>query len=116
IPAPLIISAFRWLWTPLWGWLKSARSIPICAELIVFFAFFWVAQYLVGFVDLLEFFLGGFLILRYVGMMFARQLAKGAANLVFAGRLRHAKCLVVISELYGHSFSSLCLRSIRATF
>src|SRR5205823_4770083 len=116
IAAPLIISAFRRLRTPLWGWVKSARSIPISAELVVFFPFFRVAQYLVRFVDLLKFFLGGLLVLSNVGVVFARQLAKGAANLVFAGRLRHAERLVVISELYGHSPSNLCLRSIRATF
>src|SRR4029453_12715299 len=96
IAAPLIISAFRRLRTPLWGWLKSARSIPICAELIVFFPFFGVAQYLVRFVDFLKFFLGGLLVLRDVGVVFARQLAKGVADLVFAGRLRHTERLVII--------------------
>src|SRR5262245_2988762 len=49
-------------------------------------------------------------------MMLARQLSKRTSNLVFSGRFRHAHGLVIISELYGHSFSSLCLRSIRATF
>jgi Protein of unknown function (DUF2905) len=84
--------------------------------LIVFFAFLWVAQYFVRFVDLLKFFFGGLFVLGDVGMMFARQLAKSAANLVFGCRFGHTECLVVISELYGHSLSSLCLRSIRATF
>src|SRR5437867_4266946 len=70
----------------------------------------------VRFVDFLKFFLSSRLVLGNVGMMLARQLAKSAANLVFAGRLGHTQGLVIISELYGHSLSSLCLRSIRATF
>src|SRR5204862_4958794 len=87
VATPLIISAFRWLRTPLRRRLKSARSIPISAELVIFFAFLWIAQYFVGFVDFLKFFLGCLLILGHVGMMFARQLAESAANLVFAGSL-----------------------------
>src|SRR5882724_9881317 len=116
IAAPLVISAFRWLWAPLWRRLESARSVPICAELIVFCTFLRVAQYLVRFVDLLKFFLSSRLVLGDVGMMLARQFAKSAANLIFGGRLGHTQGLVIISELYGHSLSSLCLRSIRATF
>src|SRR4029434_10666060 len=54
IAAPLVISALRWLWAPLWRRLESARSIPICAELVVLCTFLWVAQYLVRFVDLFK--------------------------------------------------------------
>src|SRR4029453_326379 len=56
------------------------------------------------------------LIFGDIGMVFPCQLAERAANLVFGGRLWHAERLVIISELYWHSLSSLCLRSIRATF
>src|ERR1044071_8938485 len=83
IAAPLVISALRWLWAPLWRRLESARSVPICAELVVLCAFLWVAQYLVRFVDLFKFFFSSLLVLGNVGVILARQFAKSAANLIF---------------------------------
>jgi len=118
ITAPLIISAAGLLSSPLpAGWrLEPARPIPIGAELIVFLALFRIAQHFVGFVDFLKFFFGGFFILGDIGMIFPCQLAERAANLVVRGRLGNTKCLVVISKLYRHLLSSLCLGAVRATF
>jgi len=116
IATPLVKSA-AWLLTfPLGAWLKTAGPIPIGAELIVFFPLFRIAQNLVRFVDLLKLFFGGLFVLGHVWVILARQLAKRTANLFIARRFRDPECLVIISELYGHSLSSLCLRSIRATF
>src|SRR4029077_6685135 len=89
IAAPLVISPFGWLWAPLWRRLESPRSVPICAELIVFCTFLLVAQHLVRFVDLFKFFFGGLLVLSDVGVILSRQFAKSAANLIFGRRLRH---------------------------
>ena len=80
----------------------SARLVPIRAELIVLLAFLRIAQHLVCFVDLLELFLGGLLILRHIGMMFSRQFAKGGANFIIARRLRDAQRLIIISKLDSH--------------
>src|SRR6266436_1706128 len=70
IAAPLIKSAAGLLSLPLpvRRWLEPTRTIPIRAELIVFFTLFWFAQHLVAFVDFLVFFLGGLLTLRGIGM------------------------------------------------
>ena len=119
VASPLVKSAAGLLSFPLLpaGWrLKSAGPVPIRSELIVFLALFGVTQHLVCFVDLLEFFFGGLFVFRYIGMIFARQLAKRAADLVICGRLRHTERLVIISKLDWHLFSSLCLRPVRATF
>src|SRR5438034_7489626 len=118
IAAPLIKSAAGLLSLPLpvRRRLEPARSIPIRAELIVFLALFRIAKHLIGFVDFLKFFFGRLFIFSNIGMIFPRQLAKCTANLVVSGRFRNTKCLIIISELYGHFLSSLCLRSIHATF
>src|SRR5437868_15327902 len=42
VAAPLIVSAFSWLRTPLWRRLETARLIPIRAGVIVLFPFFWI--------------------------------------------------------------------------
>jgi len=101
---------------PLRGWLKTAWPIPIRAELIVFLPLFRIAQNLVRFVDFLEFFFGSLFVLGHVGVILPGQLSKSAPNLILARRFRHSECLVIISKLDGHLFSSLCLRLIRATF
>src|SRR5882724_11699771 len=118
IAAPLIKSAAGLLSLPLPARrrLEPARSIPIRAKLIVFLALFRIAKHLIGFVDFLKFFFGRLFIFGNIGMIFPRQLAKCTANLVVSGRFRNTKCLIIISELYGHFLSSLCLRSIHATF
>ena len=58
-------SAARLLSAPSRRRLKSARLIPIRAELIVFLPLLRIAQDFVGFVDLLEFFLRRRLILGF---------------------------------------------------
>ena len=89
---------------PIGRWLKSAWLVPIRPELIVFYSLLRIAQDFVGLVDLLEFLLGRGLFLRlgHIGMMLARELAKGALDLIGAGRFGHAESLVIIPELNRH--------------
>src|SRR5262249_3045089 len=96
IATPSIKSTFRWLGAPLRRLLEFARPCSIFTELVVFFSFLRVAQDFVRFIYLFKFFFSGLFVLGDVGMMFAGQLAKSAANLVFAGRFRHAECFVII--------------------
>jgi hypothetical protein len=72
--------------------LKTARLIPIGAELIVLGTLLGITQDFVGFVDLFEFFLGlGFLPgLGEIGMMFPGELAESALDFICARRLAHA--------------------------
>src|SRR5439155_25871408 len=111
ITTPLLNSAAGLLSSPLpfRRWLEAASPIPICAELVIFFTLFGVTQYLICFVDLLEFLFCGLFVVGHIRMMFARQLAKGAADLLVAGRFRHTECLVIISKLHCHRLSTLCL-------
>src|SRR6266705_6169211 len=84
IAAPLIKSAAGLLSLPLpvRRWLEPARTIPIRAELIRFLAFLGVSRHLIRFVDFLKFFLSDLFVLGNIRMIFPRQLAKRAANLI----------------------------------
>ena len=84
--------------------LKSARLIPVRAELIVPGAFLGITQDLVSLVDLFEFLLSRdfFFGLGHVGMMFARELTKSAFDFIGTCRLRNTQRLVVIPELNRH--------------
>ncbi len=101
---------------PLRWRLETSGPVPIRAELVVFLPLFGIAQNLIRFVDLLKFFFGGLFVLGHVRMILARQFTERAADLVVASRFRHAECLVIISKLYRHLLSSLCLQLNRATF
>ena len=81
---------------------ETSAFLPIRVEFIVALALLWVAEDFVGFVDLLELFLGGLLVLGHVGMVLAGQLAKGLLDLFVAGITRHSESGVVIFELNGH--------------
>ncbi len=74
------------------------------AELIVPGALLRIAQDLVGLPNLFELFLGLFVAGVQVGVVFFRQLAVGAFDLVLRGRLGNAKHLVVIA-FFSHTFS-----------
>ncbi len=50
--------------------------LPVRAQLVVLLALFRIAQDFVGFVDLLEFFLGDFFVLGDVGMVLPREFAE----------------------------------------
>src|SRR5262249_9240230 len=102
VAAPLIKSTAWLLSFPLRRWLETAGPVPISAKLIVFLALFWIAQNLVGLVDLLKFFFGGLFVLGHVGVILARQLAKRAANFLVGCRFRHTECFIIISKLYWH--------------
>src|SRR5690348_9902227 len=69
VSTPLIKSTAGLLTSPIWRRLESSRLIPIRAELIIFFALLRVAQDFVRFVDLLEFFFGGFFVLGDIRMI-----------------------------------------------
>src|SRR5438270_5417655 len=69
--APLIRSATRLLRSPSGRRLKSTGLVPIGAELIVFRPLLRIAQAFVGFVYLLELFLGGFFVFCDVGVIFS---------------------------------------------
>src|SRR5438552_1156522 len=117
VVAGAIESSSRLLPSPSGRRLKSPGLVPTRAELIVLLAFLRIAQHLVRFVDLLELFLGGLLILRHVGMMFSRQFAKGGANFIIARRLRDAQRLIIISKLHRHGsnlFACIAPRNSRA--
>ncbi len=116
VATPLIKSAAGLLSFPLWWWLETARPIPIGSKLIIFLPLLRVAQNLVRFVDFLEFFFGGFLVLGHIRVVLARQLAKSAANFVLARRFRHTERLVIISKLNGHLLNVVRLRSSRNSF
>src|SRR5438876_1216593 len=118
VAAPLIKSAAGLLSLPLpvRGRLEPARSIPIGAELNIFFPFLGIAQHFISFVDFLKFFFGRLFVLGDIGMIFPSQLAKSATDFVLGGRFRNTECLVIISKLYRHLLSSLCLGAVRATF
>src|SRR5213594_3719776 len=108
VAAPILIkSAARLLRPPSGTGLKSTRLIPIRAKLIVFLSLLRIAQDFVGFVDFLKLFFGGLFVLRDIGMMFSRQLAKSGANLIFARCLLDAECFVIISKLHRHRLESL---------
>ena len=62
--------------------LKPARLVPIRSQLVVFPALLGVAQDLIRFVELLEFFFRDRLVLVDVGMVFARQFAERLFDLV----------------------------------
>jgi hypothetical protein len=100
-------SATRLLRIPSGRRLKSARLIPVRAQLVVFFSLLRIAEDLVGFIQLLELFFRRCLVLIDVGMVFARQLSERLANLIVAGGLRDAERLVIISKLNSHLSAEL---------
>src|SRR5947207_5532102 len=95
-------STTRLLRIPSRRWVEPARLIPIRAQLVVFLSFLRIAEDLVGFIELFEFFFRGRLVLVDVRMVFARQLAERLANFIVAGGLRDAERLVIISKLNSH--------------
>src|SRR5439155_11731267 len=93
VPGAVLLARWR---------LEAGAWRPIRAEFIVALALLWVAEDFVGFVDLLELFLGGLLVLGHVGMVLAGQLAKGFLDLFVAGITRHSEGGVVIFEFNRH--------------
>ena len=82
---------------------RRPAMFPVRAKLIVFAALLRIAEHLVGLVDLLEFLLGGLLVLRRVGMKLPGELAEGALDFVLARGLRDPERLVIIAILNGHA-------------
>ena len=94
-----------------------AALLPIRSQFVVLFAFVRIAQDFVGFVDFLEFFLRGLLVLGHVGMVLAGQFAEGFANVIAAGRALDSEHLVIIFKLDRHIVLvglARCLRIINA--
>src|SRR6266487_3065122 len=102
IATPFIKSAAWLLPSPLRRRLKSSRLVPIGPQLIVFLSLFRIAQNFIRLVDLFELFFGGLFVLRHIGMMFARQFAKCAPDLIISRCFRYAERFVVIPELHRH--------------
>src|SRR5437764_3994484 len=100
--AARLIKSTAGLTAPLRRRLKSARLVPIGAELIVLLALFRIAQDFVGFVDLLKFFFGRFLVLGDVGMIFARQFPERAFDFVIRRGLRNTERFIIVPELHSH--------------
>jgi hypothetical protein len=79
------------------------------AELIVHLPFFCVGENVVGFLDLLEFFFGGFVAGIQVRMIFARKLPIGRPDFLLRRLARDAEEVVVILFCgRGHRKSLIC--------
>src|ERR1019366_1114574 len=83
---------------------KFRTGFPIGSQFIILFALRRIAQNFVGLVDLLEFLLGLFFILRHVGMKFAGQFTKGLFDFRIGGAALHAEAFVIIFILNRHNF------------
>src|SRR5205823_2611502 len=70
--------------------------VRIKAELVVNLALLRIAEDIVGFGDLLEFFFCGFVAGIDVRMIFARKFAESLADLLLRGRFFHAERAVII--------------------
>ena len=83
-------------------WRKRAVVLPIHAKPVVFPAFFRIAQDFIGFIDLLELFLGRLLILGDVRVVLAREFAERLLDVRGGGVAWHAEDGVVVFEFDGH--------------
>src|SRR5207302_6524778 len=84
------------------GALPLLVFLPARTEFVVLLSLVGITQDLVGLVDLLEPLLRLLVALVDVGVMLARQLAKGAVNLLGGGRSGHTQRRVVVLEGRGH--------------
>jgi hypothetical protein len=75
-------------------------GLPVFTQLVVSCTFFGVLEHFVGFTDLLEAFLGVWL-LADVGMKLARQFAVGSLDFIRAGFPRDPENVVIVSKLHG---------------
>ncbi len=82
------------------GALRLLVHLPVRSQLVVFPALVGVADHLVGFVDFLEFRLGGLVAGIHVGMVFARELPEGLLDLFFGGGLGDAQRRIVVLEIH----------------
>ncbi len=82
------------------GLLKGFGVLPILSVLIVFFSFIGVTQYLVGFIDLLEFLIGLFVIGVEIGMKFPGEFAISRFYFVLGRIFIDAQYLVIIDEIH----------------
>src|SRR6185437_10561981 len=73
---------------------------PVFTILIVFLSFFSITQYLIGFVNLLEFFISFLVIRVYVRMVFSRQFAISFFYILCGRILCYAKCFVIINKIH----------------
>ena len=79
---------------------EGFRVLPVLTVLVVFLSFLRVAQHLVGFVDLLEFFMGFLVIGIEIGVVFSSQFAVGGAYLFLRRIFGNAQGLVIIDEIH----------------
>ena len=71
--------------------LRRIDLVGVEAELVVDFPLLLVAQNIVGFGDFLELLFGLLVAGIYIGVIFARKLAKGLADLIRRGRLLYSE-------------------------
>ena len=79
---------------------ESAAALPIRAEMVVFPPFFRIAEHFVGFVDLLEFLLGGLFVLGDIRVVLAGEFAERLFDVVLAGIARDTEHGVVVFEFH----------------
>jgi hypothetical protein len=87
---------------PSWRRREIRTGMPVRSQLIVLFSFLGVRKDLIGFVDVLELFLCGFVPLIHIRMKFASELAVLLADVLSARRSRDAEDLVIIFVFDGH--------------
>ena len=96
---------------PATSWRRSVAASPVGAQRVVFFAFFFIAENLVGLVDFLEFVFSLRLVFGDIGMILARQLAKRLSDFIFAGGTFDAQGLVIILKFNSHNRKFNLLRA-----
>ena len=92
---------------PMFGPLPPGAPAPpprhavfrIVADLIVHLLLLRIAQDVVGFLDLLETILGGFVAGIEIGMMLARKLTVRLADVVRSGVALHPECLIEVHSI-----------------
>src|SRR5436190_2657055 len=80
--------------------LELIGMFPIFSVLVIFFSFLRIAQYLIGFIDLLEPLVGLLVIWIQIGMILARQFAVCFFYIFFGGVLVYSKYFVIIYKIH----------------
>jgi len=99
------------------GVFHGPRSLAVGveAELVVRLPLLRIRQDVIRFLDLLEFFLGGFISGIQVGVILARQFPVGLANVLLRGFARNSQKLVEVL-LAGRRHKLLCHATTRLSF
>src|SRR6266704_1356750 len=93
------------------GIASRRQVLAVEAVLVVHLPLLGVGEHVVGLLDLLEFFFRGFVAGIQVGVVFARHLAEGRADILHAGLARHSQEFVII--LFCRCWHLLCVFSLQ---